>query len=182
MDGYAIELGFAPKASAKISKIGVAIAAAGLHSEFLGDENKPHLTLASFESKVDVETLSTVTVAFARTLSPFDIAFTSLAQFATSQNTIYLAPLVTTNLMDMYQNFQVRLAAAELEPGFYHRPGSWVPHTTITMKGPKAELGPTMEIVRKAPVFNRPMRLDHINLVWYSPFKLIKRFELQEAG
>ena len=179
MDGYAIELGFAPKASAKIAKIGLNVAAAGLHYEYVDDGNKPHLTLAAFESTVDADRLAAVTAEFARTLAPFDITFTSIAQFATAQNVIYLAPLITADLFAIYQAFQDVLAAAQLEPGYYHRPGSWVPHTTITMKGPKADLGPTMEIVRKAPVFNRPMRLDHINLVWYPPFKFIDRFELQ---
>lgn len=178
MDGYSIEFGFAPKAVAKISKIGVAIAEAGLHSEFVGQTNEPHITLAAFDPKTNLEKLKQVTAEFSQSIGPFDVTFTSISQFATAQNVVYLAPILTADLMGKYQSYQDQLAQAGLEPGFYYRPGSWIPHTTITMKGPKADLGPTVEIVRKAKVFNVPMRLDHINLVWYSPFELIEKYSL----
>ncbi len=181
MDGYSIEFGFAPKAAAKISKIGVAIADAGLHSEFIDQPNEPHITLAAFDPKTNLEKLKQVTAGYAQSTKPFDVTFTSISQFATAQNVVYLAPILTADLMALYQSFQNCLAEAELEPGFYYRPGSWIPHTTITMKGPKADLGPTVEIVRKAKVFNLPMRLDHINIVQYAPFEFIERYELQDV-
>lgn len=181
MDGFSIEFGFTPKVAEKISKIGVAIAEAGLHSEFVGQPNEPHVTLAAFDPKTDFAKIKQVTAEFAQSLEPFDITFTSIAQFATAQNVVYLSPLMTADLMEMYQRYQEMLGKAALEPGFYYRPGSWIPHTTITMKGPKADLGATVEIVRKAPVFNRPMRIDHIKIVWYSPFELLQQFDLEEV-
>ncbi|MEM8859519.1 MAG: 2'-5' RNA ligase family protein [Chloroflexota bacterium] len=178
MDGYAVELGFEPKAAQKIRKIQTDLAAAGLHSEFTELQNQPHITLTAFHPKIDKEKLQAVTAAFSQSIAPFDVTFTSIAQFATAQNVVYLAPLTTMTMMEMYQAFQDQLSQADLEPGFYYRPGSWIPHTTITMKGPKADLGPTVDLIRKAPVFNRPMTIDRINLVWYAPFNLIQTFPL----
>ena len=180
MDGYSVELGFAEDAAAKISRIGVVIAEAGLHSEFVGQANNPHITLAAFDPKVDVTKVEDVIEEFAQSLPPFEVVFTSISQFATAQNVVYLAPLMTVEMMEMYQRLHHLLAREGLEPGFYYRPGSWIPHTTITMKGPKTDLGATVAIVRKAPVFNRPMRIDHINLVSYPEFSITQRFELNE--
>lgn len=179
MDGYSIELGFEPKAAGKIRKIQTDLAAAGLHSEFANLENKPHITLAAFDTKADPEKLQAVAATFAQSVTQFDVTFTSIAQFATAQNVVYLAPLVTVSMMQMYQTFHEQLKRSDLEPGFYYRPGSWTPHTTITMKGPKGDLGPTADLIRKAPVFNRPMRVDHMSLVWYAPFKLIEAYSFQ---
>lgn len=180
MDGFAVELGFGQKAEAKLNKIGVAIANAGLHSEFVHDENKPHITLATVHSKSDPEKIREVTAEFARTLAPFNITFHSVAQFATSQNAIYLAPLLSDNMLNMYQRFHDSLTAAGLETGFYYRRGTWTPHTTITMKGPSQDIGPTVQIVRKAPVFNIPLAISTLKVVWYAPFKLIEQFPLSD--
>ena len=88
MDGYAVELGFEPKAAGKIRKIQANLAAAGLHSEFATLENKPHITLAAFDPKIDPEKLKEVTSAFAKSRPQFDVTFTSIAQFATAQNVV----------------------------------------------------------------------------------------------
>ena len=178
MEGYSVELGFSPKAEAKLRKIGVAITERGLHSEFVSSENKPHITLSAFDKKVDVEQLRSITAGFATCLSPFDVTFHSVAQFITSQNVIYLAPLMTADLFNLYRQFYDRLTEAGLEPGFYYRPAAWTPHTTVTMKGPTGEIAETMAIVRKAPVFNIPMRISSINISRYSPFNLIDHFPL----
>lgn len=178
MDGYAIELGFGPKAEAKLSKIGVTIANAGLHSEFVHDENKPHITLATIHSKSDPDEIKKVTAKFAQTLAPFDVTFHSVAQFATSQNAIYLAPLLTGTMLSMYQRFHDSLTTAGLETGFYYRRGAWTPHTTITMKGPSQDIGKSIQIVRQASVFNIPLPISTIKVVWYAPFKLINQFPL----
>ncbi|MFT5193809.1 MAG: 2'-5' RNA ligase [Cellvibrionaceae bacterium] len=179
MDGYSVELGFDKKAEAKLIKVGIAVAKAGLHAEFLNDANVPHLTLAALHSKSDPEKLSEVVSHFAKTVPPFHITFHSVAQFIASQNVVYLAPLMTADLFSMYQRCHTELTTAGLETGFYHRAKSWTPHTTITMKGPSQDVAETMQIVRKSPVFNIPMPITSIKVVWYAPFKLIDQFELK---
>lgn len=178
MDTYAIELGFNPKAEAKLCKIGLAIEKAGLHAEFAHDDNKPHMTLATLNPKSEPAKLSQITANFAKTLAPFDVTFHSVAQFATAQNIIYLAPIMTADIWNMYQRFHILLKSAGLESGFYHRPNAWTPHTTITMKGPSKDVAETMQIVRRVSVFNIPMPISTIKVVWYAPFKLIDQFSL----
>ena len=104
----------------------------------------PHLSLAVFDS-VDTSRLIDVVRSFAESTQAFNIRLASIAIFPGADNVVFLAPVVTTELLTLHQRFHNKLNAAGLSGDPHYLPGAWVPHCTITME---EQLPRTLETIK----------------------------------
>ena len=95
----------------------------------------PHVSLAVFE-EVDIGKLVSVVETFAASTPPFSLRFGSLGLFPGEENVVFLAAIVTKELLALHEKLHSALSDAGIESDPDYRPGSWVPHCTITMEEP----------------------------------------------
>jgi 2'-5' RNA ligase len=133
-----IELYFNGDAQGRIRRLWDALEAAGVPSlrEHTHRRHRPHLSLV-VASRLDPERVSTVVEG----LLPPDglgVTFTSVGQFP--GRVLWLGPVVSPALLSLHAAVHERLTAAGIEVSDVYRPGSWVPHCTISQQVPWAAL------------------------------------------
>jgi hypothetical protein len=77
------------------------------------------------------ERLRALTADFARRSSGLSIALSAIGMFPTAEGTLYLAPVVTSELLELHRAFHLELDANGLTSHRYYRPGNWIPHCTV---------------------------------------------------
>lgn len=111
----------------------------GLSSPLLRSGGKPHLTLAIWED-LDPDSVLDDLEDFAGTHSIFPVTFSSIATFGAESGTVFLGPVFTPSLIIVHdQLYRIFGAMKELSEGLY-RPGSWVPHCSLTLGLPPDEV------------------------------------------
>jgi len=64
------------------------------------------------------------------------LALSSVGAFLRPQHVVFLAPVVTAELLALHATVCERLAIADVATSPLYAPGAWVPHCTIAMKFP----------------------------------------------
>jgi hypothetical protein len=125
--GCAVELYFDPVRTEKIKSLWDAI-----RLQCGGREGgvNPHITLALIENEKP-ERLRALTAEFARRSHGQSITLSAIGIFPTAEGAIYLAPVVTSELLELHRAFHVELGANGLTSHRYYRPGNWIPHCTV---------------------------------------------------
>ncbi|MBI5091639.1 MAG: 2'-5' RNA ligase family protein, partial [Candidatus Hydrogenedentes bacterium] len=128
--GYAVELFIneheAMKLRETISAIGSVMADIGA---------TPHVSLAVFDD-VDVNSLVSVVADFVMRTPKIVLQFSSVGMFPGRENVLFLAPVVTRDLLVIHAGLHQDLAELGLFADANYRPGKWVPHCTLSMEQP----------------------------------------------
>lgn len=94
---------------------------------------KPHITLAVYREIVDLPAYLTKFEAFFTRRSALDLTVDSLGVFPDSK-TLYLAPAVTTELLEFHRQFHVSFSEYADSALSYYLPNRWQPHCTLATK------------------------------------------------
>lgn len=132
---------------------------------------RPHISLAGIEN-LDAQQLCAMLQAFAQSTLPLTVKFGAVATFPTGQGVVYLAPIVTSELLRLHENFHVRLADLSLSSHEYYRPGNWIPHCTVAIDLPPESISAAVNACRTSNVFHEA-HLVKIALVEYLPVQEI---------
>jgi len=132
---------------------------------------RPHISLAGVEH-LDAQQVCAMLKTFAQSASPLTIKFGAVGTFPTEQGVVYLAPIVTSELLRLHEELGVRLADLGLSSHEYYRPGNWIPHSTVAINLPPASVPAAVNICCKSNLFHAA-RLVEIALVEYLPVREI---------
>lgn len=94
------------------------------------EQARPHITLGICQD-LDVEVCERSLADFAATMSALVVHFASIGVFATDPAHVFLAPIVTDDVLTVHRRFHERFRAFALNPGEHYLPGQWVPHCTL---------------------------------------------------
>ncbi|OPL18517.1 MAG: hypothetical protein AVO35_04085 [Candidatus Aegiribacteria sp. MLS_C] len=104
----------------------------GFSSPLLRSGGKPHLTLAIWED-LDPDLILDDLRDFAKTHRAFPVTFSTVATFGRESGTVFLGPVFTPSLLIVHEQlYRIFGAVKDLSAGLY-RPGSWVPHCSLTI-------------------------------------------------
>lgn len=144
-----------------------------------GPGARPHVSMAVYD-RADVDGFRADLAAFAARRPVVEVGLASWGAFAGAEPVVFLAPVVTRDLLALHEDFQQRFAAFGPIPP-YHRPGGWVPHCTLAM-GFDADLLP--RVVETCHRAVRPIRgrIESIGLVEYSPRRELCVFGFADTG
>lgn len=136
----------------------------------------PHVSLAVFEG-VDISKLIEVVASFAEDTAAFNIRFSSIGIFPGEENIVFLAPVMTIDLLMLHERFHDRLNATGLTSDPYYLPGTWVPHCTITME---EQLPRTLETIRSIhqETVLKEYPVSDIHVVEFRPVVSLASFKL----
>jgi 2'-5' RNA ligase len=162
---YAITLRLNSAAASWVVAMWNQLAALGMSDDAIQVGYPPHLTLAVFPDDADPDRLRAAARDAAAGWRPLTISLASLGLFPGTPAGIFLAPVVTTELLTVHAGLLSALAGEKVDP--HYQPGRWVPHVTLAkdLTDPPAAVAvvlsarlpitaglDTMEVVRFRPV------------------------------
>jgi hypothetical protein len=155
----------------------------GFSSPLLRSGGKPHLSLAIWE-ELDPELILDDLRDFAKTHRAFPVTFSSIATFGCESGTVFLGPVITPPLIIVHdQLYRIFGEMTELSENLY-RPGSWVPHCSLTLGLPPDVLPEALLECTK--VIDLPIRgrIAEIGLLTFDRESVhsIRSFRFQEPG
>ena len=169
--GYAVELLLEDTATKTIRDLFVAT-----NSLMSRIGASPHISLAVFDT-VDPSGLISVVRSFASNTQAFNVRLSSVGIFPGEENVVFLAPVVTSELLKLHQSFHEQLKAAGLSSDPSYFPGSWVPHCTITMEERLPRMLDTVRSIHGEKVLGE-YRVSSIHVVEFRPVASLASFDL----
>lgn len=165
--GYAIELNLSQDSAARVVEVWERLARASINSMRLDLGAQPHISLAVCE-ELDPALLREDLRRFAESTRPLSLALSSAGAFPTAEGVVYLAPVVTQELLEVHRRFHGLLRERGIEPVEYYRPGNWVPHCTVALGVAPDKMGAAMELCLRSEAFG-PVELDEVSLIEFLP-------------
>jgi 2'-5' RNA ligase len=142
---------------------------------------RPHITLGACE-RLDVAACETYLAGFAATTPAPTVGFASLGVFPTEPMVVFLAPVVTADLLAIHDGFHRWFRELAGEPWGHYLPGRWVPHCTLALDLPLTAVPAVAERCLRAPLPSEA-RLLEVGLVEFEPFRSLRHcFAFRFAG
>ena len=139
---YAVELYFNAEMEEAVRRVWRALDQAGLPSlAALGEESRPHLSLAVHSDQLRVADLLPRLQVFAVSQPMAQLSLASIATFPTEEGVLFLSPPVTADLLTMHAAYHHTFRDLRDLTNAYYHPGQWLPHCTLAIDLPRAEVG-----------------------------------------
>ena len=131
---------------------------------------RPHVSLAVYGDGLDTADFPERLLEFARSIDSFDFTLSSLGTFAGQEGVVFLAPVVTRRLLEVHARFHEVFSKHDNAGMSYCLPGNWVPHCTVAIDLPAAEVTEALTYCREVfqPVSGQ---FREIGLVEFPPVK-----------
>lgn len=166
---YAVELYFEAEATQKLR-------ASSYRLTGFEQDMQPHVSLAVFET-CQQEDIKHLLTAFARETSAFRLKFAAIGSFPGTEGVIFLAPVVSQDLLTLHQRFHRHLSLINQSSLAYYVPGQWVPHCTLAFGVPDENIAGLMQGFRLEPLFDE-VQVTEIGLIKARPFADLFRVPL----
>ena len=177
--GYAVELYFDPDTTEKLAALSGQVYATCGGIDLAGLGFQPHISLAGYPS-LDIDALLPLLSSFAAQTPPLTVKLAAVGVFPTAAGVVYLAPVVTHQLLELHQRFHQRAEAAGQVSDTYYRVGNWIPHCTMAH-----DLTPegVLDAVRLCCQSQRfvDCRVVGVGLIEYRPVRTLARYALSSG-
>jgi 2'-5' RNA ligase len=166
---FAVEMFLDPTSAATVRQVWRKLAAAGVSAAMREGGGRPHVTLAVCE-RLDRVGFAPVLARFAATTVAPRLSFASFGVFPTEPAVVFMAPVVTTDLLSLHARLHRRFAEFASEQWTYYLPGQWVPHCTLAEQLPGAAVPRALDLFRQVRL---PLacRLEEIGIVEFRPIE-----------
>ena len=174
--GYAVELNLSWDSAARVVKVWESLAREGISSVMLDVGAQPHISLAVFED-LNPKALGTDLSRFSEHTPPLSLDLASAGTFPTAEGVVFLAPVVTRELLAVHGKFHSLLRERGIDSVAYYRPGNWVPHCTVAIDLAPDKIGAALEMCVQSDAFGA-VELDELSLIEFRPVREIYTFPL----
>lgn len=128
---------------------------------------RPHITLGGFGGTAPDEFIEELR-RFAAQQKPLKIQLASLGTFAGGEGVLFLAPVVTDELLKFHSLVHTHLLSRGDEPIPYYLPGAWVPHVTIAVQATDEHFPRLLRLCRQVDIFGE-VWATHLSFLDYPP-------------
>jgi 2'-5' RNA ligase len=173
---YAVTLNLSRDSAARVVRVWEGLAREAISSVMLDVGAQPHISLAVFED-LAAEMLRADLGRFAEVTQPLSVNLASVGTFPTEAGVVFLAPVVTQELLEAHRRFHSFLRERGVDCMEYYRPGRWVPHCTVATGVAPDKMGAALEVCVQSEAFG-PVELDEVSLVEFPPAREIYAFPL----
>jgi 2'-5' RNA ligase len=165
---YAVELALDLRSAAAVRRAWRELADAGI-GYVAGSGARPHLTLGIWDT-IDHERAEAVVTRFAAETAPVRLTLASVGLFPGVA--VFLAPTVTTDLLDLHAGFHRRFDRLGQGSWDHYRPGTWVPHCTLATDMEPGQFAGALAIAGRVPL---PLecRLVELGIVEFRPVRQV---------
>ena len=127
---HAVEMLLDAPAEAAIRSVWERLRDEGVSATMLDIGARPHVTLAVY-NRLDPDAFRAAAAPFFASEPTVPVRFSSAGTFGGHGGVAFLAPVVTSELLDLHTRFHARFAEHDDDAWPYYRPGAWVPHATV---------------------------------------------------
>ena len=163
--GQAIELSFDADSENRIAQLPTLIKG-GLGLDRLGI--RPHISLAVFRPPVDRANLASCMEILSQRTTRFEIEFSSVGAFPGDEGVVFIAPVVTRELLATHELLHAILSDYVLFPDALYSPARWVPHCTVAHGLASSDVSPAVDVARSSNAFGRAT-VERVTLVEFPP-------------
>ncbi len=144
---------------------------------------RPHVTLADSDH-VDLHALEAATATFAASTLPFRLTLSSVGLFSTAEGVLFFGVTVSRALLEMHAEYSRIFSYHARQPNAYYRLGAWVPHVTLAMGLPEAQVSEALAIVRRVPlpIHGSVPELSLVRVPDDGPVETLGVFQLGRGG
>jgi 2'-5' RNA ligase len=174
--GYAIGLNLSKNNAARVIRLWERLARESINSVMLNVGAQPHISLAVL-ADLDPAQLREDLHRFAEFTRPLSVVLSYAGTFPTAEGVVFLAPIVTHELLEVHGRLHQVLRDRGLECVEYYRPGQWVPHCTVAIDVPPEKIAAALELSVRSEAFG-PVEMDEVSLVEFPPVRDIYAFPL----
>ena len=137
----------------------------------------PHISLAVYD-QVDTQAFGAALRKFAGTLRRTPVELNQIGVFAHDECVLFLAPVVTTGLLDLHRRYHEFFGGFAKSCWDYYRPGNWCPHVTLAMNLAPPALATALE--RVAPLWRGLTTfVDAVRFASYPPLRALDLHRLE---
>lgn len=148
---YAVELYFNTEMEDAVRRVWRAMEDGGLPSlGALGVESRPHLSVAIHKDTLQTSDLLPRLQVFAASQPMVPVSLSAISTFPTEEGVLFLTPPVTAELLTMHTAYHHTFRDLRDLTNAYYHPGQWIPHCTLAISLPRAEIGRAVQICLKA--------------------------------
>jgi 2'-5' RNA ligase len=173
---FAVVLRFDPVMEEKLQDLQETLRQYGLEPESEVSYSRPHITLASLKGITPAELTEQVR-AFAESEVRLDVELGAVGTFPGSEGAVYIAPVVTSELLGFHERFLSRMSRRVILLRDYYKQGRWMPHCTIALYLPETQVPVAVGLCRKSDVFGSA-RLVEIALIAFPSAKEVGFYAL----
>lgn len=165
---YALELLFDHKSEEQILNLARSIEKNGIKNKFLEINSIPHIALFVFD-KIDEQQAIKLVDNFE--IKSIELSIQGLGTFHGSENTIFLIPKVTSELLKIHESFYNQFSEIT-DCWEYYSPKNWIPHCTVAINIEEDKFLNAFQIIRKnfSPL---AVKIEKINLIKFHPIELL---------
>jgi len=145
---YAIELALDPSSDAVVRRVWHELDRAGI-TWMVRSGARPHVTVGVWET-LDVEETMRELTRFADETAPVPLTLANVGMFPGVA--VFLAPVVTAELLDLHAHLHRRLAESGGGAWDHYRLGAWVPHCTLASDLEPDQYQSAFAIAARAPL------------------------------
>jgi 2'-5' RNA ligase len=174
--GYAIELNLSRKSRTLIDKIWERLSIEKIATTMIDIDAQPHISLAVFDS-IDCEIAQKVIKSFAKETNPLSVKLSFVGTFPTRENVVFIAPKVTTELLNIHLKLHEKLSNKGIKSIEYYQPNNWIPHCTIAIDLNKNKTSKVIDICLQSKAFEFVV-LDEVSLIEFRPVRNIISYKL----
>jgi 2'-5' RNA ligase len=175
---FAIQLFLDPVSDTAVRSVWEELANTGL-SHMRDSGNRPHISLALYR-ELDVSVCASLLTSFAQMHAPFSITFESLGIFHAEKTVVFLAPIISSHLLDVHREVHELLQGTGAYPTLYYLPGHWTPHCALATRVPPHLLSQVIDIGLGVS-FPLTFSIEEIGVIEYPPVKHLFAFRLTGA-
>jgi hypothetical protein len=175
---FAIQLFVDPVSDSVVRSLWEEVARTGL-SKMRDSGNRPHVSLAIYR-ELDVAVCASLLKVFTTTHVPFPFTFESLGIFHAEKTVVFLAPIVSSHLLDVHKEVHALLQGTGAFPAPYYLPGHWTPHCALATRVPPHLLSQVIDIGLGVS-FPLTFSIEEIGVIEYPPVKHLFAFRLTGA-
>ena len=132
----------------------------------------PHVTIGCF-TDIPLARANEALHAAAQTIPPFPLTFQSVGMFTHPKPWLFLAPVVTRELLDVHARLFEAFGFCDSAKFPYYRPGQWVPHCAVCPARSPREFARAARVLARA---HEPFTAQVVSMAWVEitrPMKVI---------
>lgn len=144
---FAIQLFFDQKTETVIQAVWQKLADQGIADYMHKSGNRPHISLAIFET-IELESGRSYLTSLAEQIVSFEITFSHLGVFTTPKAVVFIAPTINSPLLSLHSKIHLTFGPTGSSPWDHYLPNHWVPHCTLGMDLASDTITSTVEVAQ----------------------------------
>jgi len=137
----------------------------------------PHITLVIYDD-LRCERCKERLKIIAKRMQSLELNFSHIGVFITKEPAVFLAPTVTSQLLNLHLEVYETLEKNGIHPWELYLPGKWVPHCTLALEIPSVKIPKAAEIAQKL-ILPIKLKAKFLGVIKFMPVVNLFKFKLR---